>query len=116
MCCMCNTRKQGARFDYPDEIPARLAHPQHGDRRRAQRGSSAAVLRAQTHAIQAYNLQLADCIPRPREDSSTKAAHKRAPLQSRSRRSALKHPSAADVMPSHMLADSEEDESASAGA
>ena len=66
----------------------------------------------QTHAIQAYSLQLADCVPPPSDAA--------APEQPRDSSAAdgepgfgSEAPAVPDVMPSHALADSEEEDSKS---
>ena len=66
----------------------------------------------QTHAIQAYNLQLADCTPQPKFLAAPQQLIES--LSADPEREAMSAaPVSNDVMPSHMLADSEEEESAS---
>ncbi len=63
----------------------------------------------QTHAIQAYNLQLADCIPQPTESAAPKQLAESFAAEAQPEVSSAA-PVSSNVMPSHMLADSEEDE------
>ena len=63
----------------------------------------------QTHAIQAYNLQLTDCIPQQTESAAPKRLTESFAAEAQPEVSSAA-PVSSDVMPSHMLADSEEED------
>ena len=73
-------------------------------------GASSGVAKlycVQTHAIQAYALQLAECVPAPSSAAAAEVSRRQGGQEGRSAAPA----SRPDVMPTHALADSEEEES-----
>lgn len=104
-------QSEGASFDYLTKY--QLGFPILS--MEAERELSNGVARlfcVQTHAIQAYNLQLADCKPQPKFLAAPQQLLERFSAEAQPE-GASAAPVSSDVMPSHMLADSEEDESAS---
>ena len=102
---------EGARFDYLTKY--QLGFPILS--MEAERELSNGVARlfcVQTHAIQAYNLQLADCKPQPKDLAAPQQLVQSLGADAQPETSSAA-PVSSDVMPSHMLADSEEEESTS---